>query len=336
MIENWLRTNTEQRLTARPVENLYFVYNRFGILACTANIIESVSEQNRLPILHTLTSHVTKEKPVLTYGVLMSRADLDKEKTIFISSAVDLLWTFSLMYDDMFDHDQMRSSLPSAWVKFGSDETYQSASEGLERVKETATEVLSGTSGKTIDKLVGLGLSSLKLHKDMKPGVSVDELLENYRQRALFHTALPFALVGMEIYRGDEAFQVTENLNLAGQILNDLKDVSSNYVWVREGFSDIRTGVMTVPSAILLGRLPGNDRDRFLSVFGKDQLTGEDKGVIAKMFDGSNSVNVAANLSLNLYEMSRLQFRNVLNPEFASYADEWINYKIEQLSELRK
>lgn len=334
MVENWLRSKTEQRLSVKQVEDLFSAYSRFGILASTANIIESVSEKNRLPIMHTLASHVSKEKSVLTYGILRSGMDLSEEKVVFVSSAIDLLWTFSLMYDDMFDHDQMRSGLPSAWVKFGSGETYQAAYEGLDRIKTMADQVFSSGSGNIIEKLVSEGLASLKQHREMKTETSVEELLINYRQRALFHTALPFVLSGIEKYRDNEAFSALENLNLAGQILNDLKDVSPKYVWLREGFSDIRSGVMTIPIAILLNRLSGYDRSISLSVFGKYMLTDENKRIVLQMLSDSDSMNLAINLSANLYEKSRSQFRNVLNSEFVYYAEGWINYKLEQLSEL--
>jgi geranylgeranyl pyrophosphate synthase len=336
MIENWLRTATEQRINVSQVEDLFSAYCRYGILACTADLIESVSEANRQPILHTLGAHVTKEKAVLTYGIIKSGMDISEEKAVFACSAIDLLWTFSLMYDDMADSDNMRSGLPSAWVKFGRDETYKAAYEGLKKVEAKADQVFSTGAGAAIERLVAEGLASLKRHKTMDTTVTVEELLDNYRQRSLFHTATPFELAGIEKYEGNTAFLALENLNLAGQILNDLKDMSPKYVWQREGFSDIRSGVMTVPIAILLGRLSERDAAGFLTLFGKNPLTDPEKRRIMQFYHDSGSMNLAIDLSANLYNLSRSQFKGVLSSEFVPFADSWIDFKRQQLLDLGK
>ena len=189
-------------------------------------------------------------------------------------------------------------------------------------------------SSKQIDKFVGTGLGSLKAHRELKPGVSVGELLNNYRQRALFHCALPFVLINQEPNIDNKGFLAIENVNLAGQILNDLKDVSPKYIWLRDSFSDMRSGVMSVPFAILLKKLLGEDRAKILGLFGQGQVLENDKQSVIDAFTQSGALADSIKLTKDIYETSLSQFRLVLSTQFYVYAEKWIGYKLQQLGDL--
>lgn len=332
MIESILKSVTESRAQNPTVKHLFDAYCRYGVLTASSKIIEGVQEQLRDPIIHTLGSHITKEKPVFVFSMFESR-DSDPASAAGLGGLVDILWTLSLMYDDMLDKDQKRSGLPSAWVKYGGDLAYKSAHAGLEAVQKFASANFGDESGPAIEEYVNKGLASLKSHKELGIGTSVGEIVDNYRQRALFHTALPFMLLHNKDYSDDPAFLAVENVNLAGQILNDLKDVSPKYVWLREGFSDIRSKLITLPSVILLSKLSVHDKDKFLNLFGHP-LSDNDKASMIDMFKSSESLAEAVSFARRLYALSLDQFKQVLKPEYMAHVDEWVNYKLKQLAEL--
>lgn len=333
MVERDLKMVTESRIKNETVAHLFNAFCQYGILTRACEILGSIPSDLREPIIHTLGSHVTKEKPVLVYSVLQS-AEYPNDKSLYSAAIVDLLWTFSLMYDDMFDGDEKRSGLQSAWVKYGSEETHRSIRAGLETVKKFVDYVFGAGSADSVEKFVNVGLKSLELHKKMGMDISIDNLLQNYKERALFHTGLPFALLDQDQYGNSPAFQALENVNLAGQVLNDLKDISPKYAWLREGFSDIRLGIMTLPVAILLGVISGEEKKFFLSIFGLGKLSELDRVRLIRMFSESGAVEDASREAEKLYDVSLTQFRSVLNPEFAQHAEDWIGYKLRQLDNL--
>lgn len=334
MLENIIKTRTESRLESTVVKELFSAYCQFSILSEVSGILETVPQETREPIIYTLGSHVTKEKPIFVYSTLQSVSEVSEKKASQIAATVDLLWSLSLMYDDMFDQDLKRSGFPAAWIKFGGDKTYKSAYAGFEAVKKMSDLNFGDESVKQIDKYVGAGLASLKSHKELKAGTSVNKLMDNYRQRALFHCALPFVLINQVPNQDNQAFLAIENVNLAGQILNDLKDISPKYVWLREGFSDIRSGVMSVPFAILLKKLPDIDKAKILSIFGKNPLSQEDKQYIIDMFVQSKALTDSIKLTRSIYEASFSQFYSTLKPQFWVYTKNWIDYKLKQLEDL--
>ena len=136
MLKSILKIRTKKRLNNAVVKELFDAYCQLGIFAKVSEILETVPQEKREPIIYTLGSHVTKEKPVLVYSVLQSIKERSGKKASQVAAVVDLLWSLSLIYDDIFDRDLKRSGLPSAWVQFGSDEAYKSAYAGFKAVKQ--------------------------------------------------------------------------------------------------------------------------------------------------------------------------------------------------------
>lgn len=333
MIETSLRIATEAKVYNPTVKSLFESFCEYGILTNEAGIIDSIPTEFQKPIIHTLKSHITKEKPVMVYSILRS-SGVDVSKCTTISASVDLLWALSIMYDDMFDQDEKRSGEPSAWVKYGSDTTFKSANLGLEAVKSSLVDSCGVESHSKTDEFVNRSLVSLKVHKAIKIDAPIDEILNNYRQRSLFHTALPFSLAGFKDFGTDQGFLALENVNLAGQILNDLKDFSPKYFWVRESCSDIRSGLVTVPSRLLFDNLNQQDKNIFLDLFGSNRLANSDKENIFKILIGSGAYESVITLARNLYNISLNQFKQSVEPQFLKHAQDWINFKLEQLADL--
>lgn len=333
MIETSLRIATEVKIYNITVKSLFESFCEYGILTNEAGIIDLIPTESQEPIIHTLKSHVTKEKPVMVYSILRS-SGVDLSKCTTISASVDMLWALSIMYDDMLDQDEKRSGESSAWIKYGSDTTFKSAHLGLEAVKRSLVHSCGAESDNKTDDFINKGLISLKTHKTIKIDASIDEILDNYRQRALFHTALPFSLAGFKNFDTNQRFLALENVNLAGQILNDLKDFSPKYFWVRESCSDIRSGLVTVPTKLLFDNLNEQDKNIFLELFGSNQLVDSDKGKIFRMLINYGAYESAITLARNLYNISLNQFKQSVEPQFLKHAQDWINFKLEQLADL--
>ena len=332
-LENTIRKKTEIRLRDDVVKDLFDVYCDRGILEAVSQILYEVPQEVLDPVIHTLGSHVTKEKPVFAYAVFQSIGQEEKT-SVQVGAIVDLLWSFSLMYDDMFDQDLKRSGMPAAWVEFGSDQAYKSAQVGFEAVNLIANRYFGNEASFKIDRLVGMGIESLKAHRDIKPGASISTLLDNYRLRALFHTALPFVLIDQLPDDKNVAFLAVENVNLAGQIMNDLKDVSPKYIWLREGFSDIRSGVMSVPLSILLERLEPVDKMKILGLFGNCEMSESDRHFVTDSFINTGALVDSINMTKKIFDECLGQFHSFLKPEFYKYINEWILSKTQQLDSL--
>lgn len=331
--ETIIREVTERKIENETVRVLFSGYCDTGVLNEVGNIVDQIPSELRDPIIHTLGSHITKEKPMMVYSALRSK-EISDNKAIPISATVDILWALSLMYDDMFDQDKKRAGETSAWVEFGSDTTFKSAQAGLEAVKNRLNLALGDEAAQTVDKYIGKSLISLKEHKQIKLGSGAEYLLTNYSHRSLFHTGLPFALVDMPTFSSDTSFIALDNVNIAGQILNDLKDVSPKYAWVRESFSDIRTGVTTVPIEMMFGSLPDHDREKFKSLFGKANLEDDEKETIISMFSQAKAIDKTVTLAEELYRLSQSGFEKSIHTQYLNYVSRWLNYKRTQLKEL--
>lgn len=331
--ETTIKEVTERKIENETVRVLFSGYCDTGILNEVGNIVDQIPNELREPIIHTLGSHITKEKPMMVYSALRSK-EINDDKAIPISATVDILWALSLMYDDMFDQDKKRAGETSAWVEFGSDITFKSAQAGLEAVKDRLNLAVGSEAGQTVDKYIGKSLVSLKEHRQIKLGTGAECLLTNYSHRSLFHTGLPFALVGMPTFSSDTSFIALDNVNIAGQILNDLKDVSPKYTWIRESFSDIRTGVTTVPIEIMFANLSEHDKENFRTLFGKENLESSEKQSIVDMFNQTKSLDKTIVLAEELYRLCQSGFEKSISTQYINYINRWLDYKRSQLKEL--
>jgi hypothetical protein len=177
----------------------------------------------RPPVIHTLTTHVTKEKHVFIYG-LSNGSKRDQASKQGIASSVDFLWTLSLIYDDIIDQDSQRAGNTAAWVEYGSDIAMQSVFGGI----ETATDYIASMSGSESTRLVKtytkMAIDSVGRQKNLVLGCLPELVVENYKERMGFHTALPIELLFPEpLELKQVASEAITTVNMAGQMLNDLK-----------------------------------------------------------------------------------------------------------------
>lgn len=68
-IQSIISGEIESRIREPVVKLLYQRYVDYGLLETSTEILSSLPQQYSGPLLHTLRSHVTKEKPILTYAI---------------------------------------------------------------------------------------------------------------------------------------------------------------------------------------------------------------------------------------------------------------------------
>lgn len=326
----------QERLFHPVVNELYEEYLNLGIADALVLILEKIPEPLLDPIIHTQTSHITKEKPVFIAELALDNG-VAKEDALLVAAVTDLLWSLSLIYDDIEDHDQHRAGKQSAWVKFGKETAYQAAEIGFKATLQTLSEEICPDSAKQCERHVMAGVESIREHVELKISEANEEILiANYQKRADFHTIFPVETLfqGQDEDRVYKAKEAITEVNLAGQVLNDLKDMSPKHAWQREGFSDIRSGLVTLPNLVLYSRLDIGQQRSFLNKFGKAHLEESHKTDILDLIDRTQTLMDLKTYVEYKYERSRKHFSHSLSPRSQHYIDIWIDYKLEQLKGL--
>lgn len=325
---------TRERLSHPVVINLYEFYVRTGMLKQLSQIIGQIPQANQEPIVHTLSSHVTKEKPVFVY-TLSPQSQRENQRAQTLGACVDLLWCLSLMYDDMADQDTQRSGTSAAWIEFGADATQKSLESGLRAVFQTLANTFGPSAVAACQADINRGIASIQHHKQLPLGTQYEALLLNYQERANFHTSLPVHLLHLDTTNSDthrqKAITAICAVNLGGQILNDIKDFLAQFSWQRPGFSDVRNGLVTVPLNILWQKMGSTDREKFSLIFGKGSLDQPEQDFLLASLSRTGALDLAAQKAEELYRQGFEAFSEVVNPEELQYSQAWINYKLEQL-----
>ncbi|MBU1256259.1 polyprenyl synthetase family protein, partial [Patescibacteria group bacterium] len=233
------------------------------------------------PVVHTWITHVHKEKG-LFLDLIGESNNIPDEIRKSLAMSADLLWTLSLIIDDITDVDVVRGGLEVAWQKYGTQESMASATECLQRLlKYLAVKTCNPQVAYDGVQYVQMGINSLEEHRHMTLGTSVGEIVRNYERRCDFHAT--FQLLTMARLTGKEEEMQTaaaglRYINQAGQLINDLKDFVGGDLYAR-GFSDISRSVPTVPIRYMVDGLQGADKVKFRSLLGHT-LNSEDMGFL--------------------------------------------------------
>ncbi len=332
-----LDSKTRERLTHPVVLELYQAYVNYGTPDSLVEIVSMVPQDNQDPIIHTLTSHVTKEKPVFLYILGKALCDESSKKPVLVAASVDLLWSLSLIYDDIYDKDLKRAGKSAAWVEFGKELAFTSAHKGFEAVLKTITVNLGKEAAETTHHYVYRGVNSLDDHQKIGLDSTADSIMANYIERAHFHTTLPISLMSTtdtNPLTSKSALEAIIKVNLAGQILNDIKDLSPEFTWIRQGLSDICSGVVTLPLALLWRELTDKERQEFISLFGSGDLDQTQRAYINNLILKTKTIQRTCSIVEQYYQASLDAFREVLSPDDIIFPTNWIEYKREQMRQL--
>lgn len=270
-----LKDRIQQRIYHPTVSTFFDRYLDLGLFARASKLLASLSADSQSALETTLATHVHKEKPVFIsiYGKSLG---LNDNQIASIATAVDLLWAISLIYDDMFDEDTVRSGVTTVWTTFGKERTIAICYEIFEKILSDLRTHASSEIAILAKDYVQAGLDSLGSHVQLPLSTSVEELYQNYHQRNDFNGTFGMHAIAQlaqqsSLESDNNSIIFIRNLNLASQLLNDLKDIDDYY---NRGYSDIRNGVVTVPISHLYVSLSAEEQEVFLKIYGsKRDLT---------------------------------------------------------------
>lgn len=331
-----LHSLVEDRLRDPTITYLYNEYRNRGIDGHTLEIIASMPPELRKPVLHTFRAHITKEKALFAYALAMTFLGSEHQAKS-LAASVDLLWLLSLIYDDILDTDEHRSGLASAWATFGQDITKSAAKAGFESVLIKLAKDFGTAVSDLCKDLVSDSLRSIAEHKALQLQTTRAEILGNYAVRSSFHDRFTVLVVLGPDSEAPEmrlALEGMRAVNLAGQILNDLKDCGSEDWFGRDSFSDIRSGLVTLPVRILWECLSRKELRHFLAIFGRGQISKSDARFISHSIQKYRVREKVVQEALSWYEVFIDHISQIINPSYLSYFRLWYEYKTNQAQTL--
>lgn len=326
------------RIHNPTVGAFYDAYLSYGMLPELASLINTIPDKYQPPIMQTVVTHVTKEKPIFVYA-LVERTLPKQEDYKTIAVATDFLWTLGLMYDDLLDGDGKRAGVDTSWVLFGKILTNDALRHGLDSVIKRCQLVYGEAAAQQCFYYVQRGIDSLKEHAGFHLNqVGMDALTTNYNKRSEFHTVFPLKVVKMIDGSWDKyeaAVTALIGVNFAGQVLNDLKDFSSERYFGRPSFSDIRNSLVTIPLWVLWNNLDDDQKIMFDNLYGKKEPTKEEVIFLQEAVTKTHTLTTAAQLATSEYRKSYALFLDVVkDQQNLRLIESWFAYKNSQLEEI--
>lgn len=328
-----LRDRIQDRIYHPTVSTFFDKYLDLGLFVKTSKLLSSLSADSRFALETTLATHVHKEKAVFIsiYGESLG---LSENQIASIATAVDLLWAISLMYDDMFDGDTVRSGVTTVWATYGKEKTIAICYEIFDAILSDLSKHVGSEIANLAKNYVQTGLDSLGKHVQLPLTTPVEELYQNYHQRNDFNGTFGMHAITqlaqqLSIEVDDSSIIFIRNLNLASQLLNDLKDIDDYY---DRGYSDIRNGVVTVPISHLYASLSTEEQEAFLRIYGsKRDFTKAEQEFIVEMV---NKYDVASDTVRRInahYALAEQMARDLFSANDFVLVQSWIEYKKEPL-----
>ncbi|MFZ5932821.1 MAG: hypothetical protein ACOYT7_01970 [Patescibacteria group bacterium] len=117
--------------------------------------------------------------------------------------------------------------------------------------------------------------------------------------------------------------------NLAGQILNDLKDIAPTQMNRRPHLSDIKSGTATIPIIELMDSLSPEDKNKIQNIFGNHNLTNSQELWLKKLLISCLPIQRIGELITHNYSC----FLDIVRESGTTHAliQDWVDYKLGQL-----
>lgn len=295
------------------------------------NMVKELPPEYQPMIIHSLTSHVTREKAA--WILLPSEiVPLDNVNIKYVAAMIELLWTAAYIYDDIEDGDLQRASMPSVWAKYGKSKALEAYNATLDLLKRKTNEYFPDIQGGEILKnQFNIGLISLVEHRLLSFDSKMEDIERNYYERACFHANLPFDLLlaGQENKTvREELIEGVQLINNAGQLLNDLKDLVPNVINGRTQFSDVRNAVITIPLKLMFDKLSKEDQDILKYYMGKSDLSDSEIEVLKSLIKRSEMSEAVFELVVSRYNDALNKLSPFMKDSENSLLKKWIDYKI--------
>lgn len=248
------------------------LYIGLGIKDGADQLIQSLGSSAE-SIRYTHELWCSKTKPVLP-AILALESGVQKDKVATVCAAVDVLWTLSVVVDDIQDKDETRRSKPAAWKVYGADTTYRSAEAGLAATVKYLAKEIGPSAGQACVDSVNLGMASIKKHQAFDLSVRSSVLHQNYWERDAFFSSLPIELLLPDLRDPQRIASLAclENYYIGGQLGNDIQDLTRPEPNGLLRLSDIKNGLVTIPIQKLWDQLSESEKQTFKRVFGQKEL----------------------------------------------------------------
>ncbi len=204
--------------------------------------------------------------------IIAENEGYNKELALIIGSASELIFYIALVQDDFIDRDKMRGDIESAYVKFGPERTIASSDYCYAGVYNILRELYGRVSEKSLLSIYeNFNSAHRKLYRSF-----LSELIRSFDSTIKTHEVeqihLDKTIQGTNsMYCAGIAFSddpnselaeslksYSENLALAGQIKNDIYDITRYSK--KRGFSDFKNGYINYLLVSLMRELRNPDK----------------------------------------------------------------------------
>lgn len=240
---------------------------------------------------------------------------------IWAAVAIELIHNFSLVFDDVQDHDELRRGRPSVWKLWGVNQAIN-AGAALEALVTRA--VVDLLPPRHVDRLrPALSLLSesmlaicrgqvLDLQFEQRVDVSIDEYLEmvGLKTAALFETAA--RLGGLAAGAGEasveKAGKFGQHLGIAFQVIDDLNGIWGSTAQTGKPMgSDLKNGKKTLPTLIALKSGAAGNRRVLRSLLTRAKFTAAELETARAIIAQSNAEAVCRRQAAEHLAEARLQ-----------------------------
>jgi len=331
-----LKNAIPERIWHPVIRGFYEEFVRNGTYTTLEEILAQIPPESLPPILYTLTTHVTMEKPIFVYGIGVNFTPEDRVK--FVAASTHLLWCLSLIVDDILDKDTQRANRATAWLVFGKEKTYSDALAAYNTLQRLTGERLSPQTSTILVQCVERSLRSLTDTSIRNLDTSIENILRNIDDRARFHCEYP--LLALSPYSSETTEEIKRAINAlfcvnrAGQILNDVKDLVPSGLYGREGFSDLRSGTATVPLIMLYQALSPEEKNLFTISFGNTSLISNNNPQIREIISQRLPQTQIYSLAEEFYTTFLSLIKGTISPNYFPFCQSWVDYKLEQANKL--
>ncbi|PJA41482.1 hypothetical protein CO178_00020 [candidate division WWE3 bacterium CG_4_9_14_3_um_filter_34_6] len=314
------------------VQVFYDEFVKHGCVTRCEELYEYVGNTEAVEIIQKVqSSQVNREKAM--WPVYLARGrNLDVDRAVRIGSSVDVLWSLSVIMDDIEDGDRVRAGVDSLWARLGIHKATEIAQLGLKGV----TSYLKTTVGKQASELayqyVMNGMKSLKLHRELGLCADYRNIIKNYWMRDDFHSAFPFHALYRDIKLPEtrELIFSFRKFNQAGQVLNDLADFKAQRNQTYR-LSDLQGGRNSIALKLLYEMADADKRLLIEKCFGQAELSDIDAYAIMELASGDTFVNRLSLYVGQLYRMAQNTIGEYFLPEDREKLELWVNYKLRKL-----
>ena len=240
---------------------------------------------------------------------------------IWAAVAVELVHNFSLVFDDVQDHDEMRRGRPSVWKLWGAGQAIN-AGAALEALVTRA--VVDLLPPRNVDRMrPALSLLSesmlalcrgqvLDLQFEQRVDVGVDEYLEmvGLKTASLFECAARLGGVAAGVGEAslDRAGRFGHHLGIAFQVIDDILGIWGSAAQTGKSIgSDLKNGKKTLPTLVALKGGPAGNRRVLRSLLARARFTASELETARAIIGQSNAETVCRRQAAEHLAEARLE-----------------------------